>query len=123
MPYGLCNIPAIFRRLMEEVLDGLSGKICMVYLDDILVMGRSLKNLTNLCLVFERLLDARPRLKPKKCFLIQPSEDLGYVVLEEGVAADPKKVNFDFPVPTNVKTLESFISLASYYQRFIPNFS
>ena len=49
MPYGLCNVPATFQRLMESVLAGLARRSCMVYLDDILVIGKSLtEHLNNL---------------------------------------------------------------------------
>ena len=65
MPFGLCNAPATFQRLMETVLAGLARDSCMVYLDDILVIGQSFgEHLRNLKKVFRRLRDAGLRLKP-----------------------------------------------------------
>lgn len=127
MPFGLCNAPATFQRLMESILEGLIGKACMVYLDDILVFGQTLdEHLENLVKVFERLKKAGLRLKPKKCHFLQPQvEYLGYVVSAEGVSADPKKVQaiWEYAIPGNVKSLKTFLGLASYYRRFIPNFA
>ena len=127
MPFGLCNAPATFQRLMKQVLDGLIGQSCMVYLDDVLVIGKNFEEqLENLEKVFLRLEKAGLRLKPKKCNLAQTKvEYLGYVVSEEGITADEKKVRaiMEFPVPTNIKSLKSFLGLASYYRRFVPCFS
>ena len=56
MPFGLCNSPATFQRLMENVLAGLTKKSCMVYIDDVLVIGRTFQeHLGNLREVFQRL--------------------------------------------------------------------
>ena len=64
MPFGLCNAPAIFQRLMDEVLRGLAREKCLVYLDDVLVMGRTFdEHLSNLREIFMRLSRAGLRLK------------------------------------------------------------
>ena len=124
MPFGLCNAPATFQRLMEA---GLARDSCMVYLDDILVIGRTFPDhLRNLSRVFGRLREAGLCLKPAKChFAAQCVEYLGYVVTGQGISADPKKVEaiMSFPVPQDVKAVRSFTGLASYYRRFIPSFS
>jgi len=74
MPYGLCNAPATFERLMERVLAGLQWKICLVYIDDIIVHGSSVDELSDrLDKVFERLRKACLKLKPSKCHLFQKS--------------------------------------------------
>ena len=56
MPFGLCNAPSTFARLMELVLKGLHWKICLIYLDDAIAMGRTFEEeLERLKQVFERL--------------------------------------------------------------------
>ena len=114
MPFGLCNAPSTFQWLMERVLTGLARDVCIVYLDDILVMGTTLKeHLFNHRCVFDHLRNAGLRLKPSKCYLARREvEYLGYVISDRGVAADPKAVQ-EFPTPTNRTQTEivSWISL------------
>ena len=92
MPFGLCNAPATFQRLMEAVLAGLARDLCVVYLDDILVTGTTFsEHLVNLSRVLTRLRDAGLRLKPSKCHLVRREvEFLGHVISSAGVAADPR---------------------------------
>ena len=94
MPFSLCNAPATFQRLMETVLGGLAHNTCMVYLDDILVVGKTFEeHLQNLETVFQRLKSAGLRLKPEKCcFSSRKVESFGYIVSEQGISADPKTV-------------------------------
>ena len=67
MPFGLVNAPATFQRLMEVVLSDLARDVCLVYLDDILVMGKTFEeHMDHLKKVFERIHNAGLRLKPKK---------------------------------------------------------
>jgi len=91
MPFGLCNAPTTFQRLMEAVLFGLAQEKCIVYLDDILVMGKTFEeHLDNLFQVFSRLRQAGLRLKPRKCHLARRRVFyLGYVVSSEGINARP----------------------------------
>ena len=98
-----------------------------MYLDDVLVLGKTLQeHLENLEAVLNRLRAAGLRLKPEKCNLAQDEvEYLGYRVSAEGISTDPKKVLAvqNFPVPKDVRALRSFLGLLSYYWRFIPSFS
>ena len=95
MPFGLATAPATFERLMELVLKGLTFDRCLVYLDDVIVFGRTFEEaLQNLDRVFERIEQASLLLKPSKCRLFKTSVDfLGHVVSADGISCDPKKIS------------------------------
>ena len=86
MPFGLCNAPSTFERLMEKVLAGLQWKIALLYLDDVIVFSSTVEQrLDRLRLVFERLRKANLQLKPKKCHLFcKEVSFLGHRVSGEG---------------------------------------
>ena len=127
MPFGLCNAPATFERLMERVLAGLQWDTLLVYLDDVIVYGKSVdEELGNLKAVLERFRTAGLKLKPQKCYLFQEEvRYLGHVVSKEGVRTDPDKVEAvkGWPTPSCIKEVRSFLGLASYYRRFIRGFA
>ena len=99
----------------------------MLYLDDILVLGRTLEeHLQNLAQVFDRLRKAGLRLKPTKCHLARKEITyLEFVVTDKGVAANPQKSEAvrSYPTPIDLKHLQPFLGWASYYRRFIANFA
>jgi len=127
MPFGLCNAPATFQRLMDMVLSGLQWSSCIVYIDDIIVVGRTFdEHLNNLKQVFERIEKAGLKLHPSKCQFLQPKvQFLGHIVSTEGIMPDPSKTQQvkEWPVPTSVKEIQQFLGLASYYRRFIKGFA
>ncbi len=127
MPFGLCNAPATFQRLMDVVLSGLLWKNCLVYMDDIIVFGRSFdEHLDNLTLVLDALRAANITLKPSKCKLFcEEIQFLGHVVSSAGVATDPEKVNKikDMPAPRNAHEVRIFTGLTGYYRKFIKNYA
>ena len=127
MPFGLCNAPATFERLMECVLSGLPPNVALVYIDDILVSGRTFQeHLNNLRNVFQRLHKANLKLSPNKCYLLQKQvKYLGHVVSAEGVSADPQKVEaiLSWPVPSCTSETRSFLGLCSYYRKFVQSFA
>lgn len=120
MPFGLCNAPATFQRLMDRVLAGMQWEICLVYLDDIIVLGKDVKEmLQRLAQVFERLRQANLKLKPTKCCLFRRQVAyLGHIVSERGITTDPQKVQKiqQWPQPTNVNDVRQFVGLTSYYR-------
>jgi len=127
MPFGLTCAPSVFQRLMDVVLCGLSYQACLVYLDDIIVFGKTFdEQLTRLEEVFSCLWAANLKLKSSKCFLCQRSvEFLGHVVSEEGLAMQPSKVKAinDWTSCRDVGEVRAFMGLSGYYRRFIKDFS
>lgn len=87
MPFGLCHSPATYSRAMGIILNGLNWNIVLAFLDDVCVLGKSVKDhLDNLELVFQRLAKYGLKLKPKKCeFFKKQVSFLGRVVSEKGV--------------------------------------
>ena len=127
MPYGLKGAPACFQRLMNNVLCGLQGSKVFVYMDDIVVFGRSLEEHNEkLRQVFGRLREHNLKLQPEKCeFLRDELGYLGHVISERGIFPDPSKIDSvkNFPIPKNPKEVKSFLGLAGYYRRFIKDFA
>ena len=127
MPFGLCNGPATFQRLMDLTLSGLQWSVCLVYLDDVIILGHNFNNhLDNLGEVFDRIKDAGLKIKPVKCDFFKKSVAyLGHIVSEKGVATDPSKTKkvSNWPVPKSCTQLQEFLGFASYYRRFVKDFA
>ena len=127
MPFGLTNGFASFTCLMNLALGGLTWTHCLVYLDDIIVWDPTFDDhLHRRRLVFDGIQAAGLKLKPSKCqFLKREVTFLGHVVSAEGIKRDPAKVEAvkTWPAPLDVKELQSFLGLASYYRKFISRFS
>ena len=124
MPFGLCNAPATFERLMDRVLKGVELSTALVYLDDILVHAKSFEtHIAKLKVVLERLRQAGLKLSPKKCSLLRRQvRYLGHILSQHGVTVDGEKIQvvLDWSTPTAVKQVRSFLGLCSYYRRFWP---
>ncbi|KFD51373.1 hypothetical protein M513_07778 [Trichuris suis] len=127
MPFGLCNAPATFQRLMGNVLAGLLGTKCLVYLDDIIVFSTTeAEHLVRLREVMGRIQAAGLKVKPSKCKLMRKEVlYLGHVVSEKGIAVDEAKCEAvaSWPTPRNGHELRQFLGLASYYRRFVKGFA
>jgi hypothetical protein len=112
---------------MEQMLAGLPWRVAMVYIDDILVSGRTFEeHLCNVRMVLERLREAKLKLSPGKCYLFQSQVGyLGHILSANGICTDPRKIEAvsTWPPPTNLSELWSFLGLCSYYRRFIASFA
>ena len=123
----LINSPATYSRMMNFKLRGLIGKSCFVYLNNSIFIGRTLEeHLKNIRTVCDRLRETNLMLNPDKCMFLQRElEYLGHRVTPQGIMLLERYVEkvLKFPQPRNKEELERFVGLASYYRKFIKDFS
>ena len=125
--FGLTNAPSTFMRLMNQTLRPFIGKFVVVYFDDILIYSKNPDDhLEHLQQVFQTLRKQKLYANLKKCsFLTNEVNFLGYIITAEGVRVDPGKIEaiHSWPIPGSTQDVRSFHGLASFYRRFIKNFS
>jgi hypothetical protein len=127
MSFGLTNAPAYFMYLMNSVFVPELDKFVVVFIDDILIYSKTEEDhADHLRVVLQRLPDHRLYAKFSKCkFWLDSMRFLGHTISSEGISVDPTKVQevMDWKPPTSVHQIRSFLGLAGYYRRFIPDFS
>ena len=127
MPFGLCNAPATFMRLMDGLFGDQNFQTLLIYLDDILVFGRTFdETVERLDLVLDRLGQHNLKVKPEKCQLFhQKLRYLGHLVTEDGILPDPEKTDAvdNWPTPTSETEMRQFLGFAGYYRRFVPGYA
>ncbi|CAI5484512.1 unnamed protein product [Closterium sp. Yama58-4] len=127
MPFGLCNAPATFQAEMNHILRPLLDECVVVYLDDILIYSKNMKeHVEHLRKVFEILRKNKFYVKLSKSdFALKKVQFLGHMVSAEGVHVDPRKIEAvkKWKVPENVKELQQFLGFANYYNRFVPQYA
>lgn len=125
LPFGLCNAPATFQRLMNNVLAGLIYKSCAVYLDDIVVASPTFEqHLADLKEILDRLQSAGLTLKLSKCqFCLSDLTFLGYRVSPSGIHRNPDKLRAVMDFLTSVKHVRQFLGLTGYYRRFVQDYA
>ena len=127
MPFGLCNALSTFQWLMNKAFSKEINSFILVYLDDILVYSRLVEeHWDHLQRVLERLRQAKLYGRLHKCEFLKDKVDyIGFEVSVDGVNASPEKVQtiLDWPHPQTMHDIRLFLGLASYYQKFIWEFS
>ena len=127
LPFGLTNAPAAFMDLMNRVFKPYLDKFVVVFIDDILIYLKShVEHGEHLRIVLQTLRTHQLYAKLSKCeFWLNSVSFLGHVISKEGVQVDPKKVEAvsNWPRPTNVTEIRSFLGMAGYYRRFVKDFS
>ena len=125
MPFGLTNAPATFQRMMNQAL--IDTPHALVYMDDIIIKSKTFKqHIKDIKDVLQKLRRAGIKIKPTKCEWARLEIIfLGHKVSGKGLMPDPEiviKVQ-EFPVPKNIKEVQSFLGLAGYYRRFQKDYS
>ena len=123
MPFGLCNIPATFQRLIKNCLGELNLTYCLIYLDDVIVFSKTEEeHLHHLCIVFQCFRKNNLKLKPTKCeFFRNEINHLAHHISKEGLW--PSKKNLKALVgllrPQSYTKIQAFWGLVGHYQWFI----
>lgn len=127
MPQGVTGAPATFQRLMEKVVGDMHLLQVIVYLDDLIVFGRTLEeHEERLFKVLDRLEEFGLKVSIDKCqFCQEEVKYVGHIVSASGIAPDPEKVEAvtRWKMPTDLKSLRSFLGFCGFYRRFIKNYS
>ena len=127
MPFGLTNVGMSFCRLMEMCIRDQQYVTLLFYLDYICIFAETAEQmLDRIELVFSHLKEFNLKIKPKKSHFFQTSVTfLGHILSANGISPNPEKVTKikDWPTPKTPKEVHSFVGLASYYHKFIPNFA
>ena len=127
LPFGLCTAPPVFQDLMNRVLGDIQNKFTIAYLDDIIIYSKTFEeHIHHLDIVLNKLKGAGLKIKPSKCsFLKNSVHYLGHVISNQGIEPDPDKIKIirELKPPQTVRQVRSLVGMASYYRRFIPNFS
>lgn len=127
LPFGLNISPNSFQRMIAIALSGLPLECAFLYIDDIIVIGCTIKHhLKNLQEVFKKLRFYNLKLNPAKCnFFCSDVTYLGHHISAEGIQPDKSKYSVisNYPTPKNADEVRRFVAFCNYYRRFIPYFS
>ena len=126
-PFGLCNAPCSFQALMNSVLHPLLGVCVLCYLDDILIYSATIEDHSrDVTKVLELLQKNELYVKLRKCEMFTNAcSFLGHHLSNNGISVEEDKIIAikQWPIPKNIREIQSFLGAASYYRRFIPNFA
>jgi hypothetical protein len=127
MSFGLCNTPATFQSLMNNVLRAYLRRFVLVIFDDMLIYSASwVDHLRHLHVILAVLHQHHLFVKhSKRSFGVDIVAYLGHTISAAGVAMDPAKVQaiHDWPQPRSVRAVRGFLGLEGYYRKFVHNYS
>ncbi|QRW24236.1 Retrotransposable element Tf2 protein [Rhizoctonia solani] len=127
MTFGLTNAPAAFQHFMNKLFKDLLDVCVIIYLDDILIYSKDNASHTrHVHEVLRRLMENQLFCKASKCtFHVTSVEYLGIIVSDKGFSLDKLKIQAvqEWPTPTKIKEVQSFLGFANFLRRFIANFS
>lgn len=127
LPFGLNVSPNSFSRMMSIAFSGLIPLLCFLYMDDIIVIGRSMRHhLKNLEKIFQTCRAYNLKINPEKCqFFRHEVTYIGHKCTNRGIMPDTTKLSAvkDYPVPKSKDSAKRFVAFANYYRRFIQNFA
>ena len=127
MPFGLVNGCSVFQRAMNNLMVKLRKEGIVVYIDDLVIGGKSVAELLE---KFRRLLEVLKEsgftINLKKSHFFKTTiEFLGFEVSKTGVRPGSVKTRAveNFPVPQTVQQVQQFLGLAGFFRKFVPRFS
>lgn len=127
MPFGLCNAPSVFQRLMNNVLGSLKNKIAFPYMDDVIIPSTTVEEgLRRLRLVFEAFRKHNLTIKLSKCSFFHKQIDyLGREISADGIKPGKRKIEaiLRMDEPKTVKQVRQFLGLSGYFRKFVKNYS
>jgi len=127
MTFGLTNGPATFQRYINHLFIDMLDDFLTAYLDDLLIYSANKKEHTeHVKRVLQRLHEAGLQADIRKCeFSVTQTKYLGFIVSIHGLGVDPEKIQAitEWPAPTTVKGLQSFLGFCNFYRRFIKGYS
>ena len=127
MPFGLKNAPATFQRMINSVLREYINKICVVYLDDILIFSTSLQeHIDSINKIFKVLRKAQLKIQINKCSFFQKETDyLGHILTKDGIKPNNEKIDqiLKLKLPATQKQIKSFLGVTGYYRKFIKDYA
>ena len=127
LPMGLKTSPNSFLLLMDRVLNGLSFRSTLCYLDDVLIFSETFEqHMQDLQEVFSRFSQAGLKLSSQKCKFVQRKcLFLGSEISSAGIHVPEDRLTAvsEYPKPKNAKALKRYLGLMNWFKKFIPNYS
>ena len=127
MPFGLCNAPATFKRLMQNCLSELNLTYCLIYLDDVITFSADEDgHLRRMRVTFDRFRAEHLKLKPSKCSLFRDEiVFLAHRVMKDRVwpSEEHVKAITNFPEPDSYTSIRRFVGMVGHFRHFIAHFT